>query len=154
MTEKSFQGRYIIWRTKKGAIDILLITVFAAMLLIIPIFRFFIGVFFTLNTIDKAKEVLEIAMISTYTRLNQQSLGIGILNIDETSAESLFLDQITELISGDSSLNGLQYADMNIVETEQGISINSKATIFSAFHQPIKVGNTVKFVIDPIMEGT
>ena len=152
MTEESFQGKYITWRTRRGSIDVLLISAILAVLLIIPLFQFIVSTFSTLNRIDKAEEVLEIASISTYTKLNQDSLGSGILEIDETLALSIFNQQIDELITNDASLSNMSDAEILIAETDEGISIESKAVILSAFNQSIQVENSLEFIIDPIME--
>lgn len=152
MTEKSFHGKYIIWRIKKGSVDILLITVMLVLLLIIPMFQFLISVFSTLHRIDKVKEVLEIASISTYTKLNQESLGTGILEIDKTMAAEMFNQQIDELIINDLSLSSLSNAEISIIETGAEISIESSASILSSFNRLIQVENSLEFIIDPIME--
>ena len=152
MTEKSFHGKYIIWRTKKGAVDILLITVILVLLLIIPMFQFLVSAFSTLNRIDKTKEVLEIASISTYTKLNQESLGTGIMEIDGALAAEIFDQQVLELTANDFSLNSLSNAEISITETGAEISIESRASIMSAFNELIQVENSLEFIIDPIME--
>lgn len=152
MAEKSFHEKYITWRTKEGAVDILLITVVISLLLIIPMFQFLVSAFYTMNSVDKTKEVLEIASISTYTKLNQESLGTGILEIDDVMAAEIFDQQIDELIADDYALHSMINAEISITGTGGEISIESSASIMSAFNKLIHVENSLEFIIDPIME--
>lgn len=161
MTEKLFHEKFTIWRsnrcafchTKKGAIDTLLITVVLSLLLIIPTFRFLVSVFSTMHNIDKVKEVLEIASISTYTMLNQESLGTGILEIDEELADQIFHQQVDELTAEDYFLQSMLSIEISITGSDSVINIESSATIMSAFDNRILVENSLEFIIDPIMEG-
>lgn len=134
--------------------DVLIIAVAIATLLFIPLFRFFILVFSTLDILNKAKETLEIASMSTYTELNRNCLGDGILEMEESSAIAVFNQQIVALTAGNPSLCSMKDIDVIIIRVDGMVKIDSKATILSAFNQPVQVEHSLEFVIDPIMEGS
>jgi len=106
------------------------------------------------NKIEKAKEVLEIASLSTFIELNRESLGNGILEIKESSATSVFNRQITELTAADVTLQSMRDAIVAIDLDDGLVRIDSKATILSSFDQLVQVEHSLEFVIDPIMEGS
>ncbi|MHB1485166.1 MAG: hypothetical protein ACYCYI_10935 [Saccharofermentanales bacterium] len=152
-TEASFQEKSIIWHTRKGSIDIFLITVMISLLLILPVFSFFVSAFSTRYMISEAKETLEIASLATYTKLNQESLGMGIIDIDEYSAEKMFYQQIYEIISENEHQDDLADPNVSIIMEKGRIIINSEITLSSAFKQSLPVKSSLEFLIDPTMEG-
>jgi hypothetical protein len=115
-------------------------------------FQFLVSALSTMDRIDKVKEVLEIASISTYTKLNQESLGAGELEIDDAKAAEIFRMQVAELIAEDFSISSMMNIEISITGTEEQISIDSSASILSAFNKRIHVENSLEFIIDPIME--
>lgn len=154
MIERLSREKFITWRTKKGSIDFAIIAIFMAILIILPLFQFFVSAFSTINIFFKTKEALEIATISTYTKLNQASLGMGIIEIDESQAKVVFNQQVNELVLENESLKTLKDALVSINISNGTIHIDSKASIMSAFNKRIQVENSLGFVIDPIMEDS
>ncbi len=138
--------------TKKGSIDVLIISVAIALLLFVPLFRFFIQVLSTLKTIEQTKEVLEISSMSTFTELNRDLLGSGMLEIEESEAKDVFNRLMTELIMENETLQSIR--DIGIVFSCGGgiIRMDSEATVLSSFGQPVHVEHSLEFVIDPVME--
>lgn len=148
-----FQEKFTIWRTRKGAVDIVLITVMIFTLLILPLFIFFISAYTTQFMISEAKETLEIASLATYTKLNQDSLGMGIIDINELSAETIFYQQINLLINERSFLEDLTNPQVSIFQEEGKIIIESEVSFLSSFKQLLHVNSSLEFIIDPTMEG-
>lgn len=154
MIEGLSQEKFIIWRTKKGSIDFVIIAIFIMVLLILPLFKFFVSAFSTIDMVYKTKETLEIATISTYTKINQESLGMGVIEIDESQAKAIFNQQVNELVLDNSSLRTLKDAFVSININDGKIHIVSNASIMSAFNRRIQVGNSLGFIINPIMEDS
>jgi len=152
MTKKLFQEKSIIWRIKKGSIDILLITIIMIVLIIIPCFKFLISVFSTIKIIDETKQALEIASIATYAELSQESIGLGIVEIDEELAKEIFYLRIQELSAGKTILNSIRNPVISIYSYVGKIYIDTEIIVSSSFDQSLKVENSIEFIIDPLME--
>lgn len=154
MTEALSQEKSTTWHTKSGSIDILIITVFITLLLLIPLFKFFILMCGTQCIVKNAEETLEIASLSTYTRISSVSLGGGVIDMDEYTAEKIFFSQINELALKNPSLQTLRNPDVTIFTKNGVIYINSKATVTNSFNQSVSVHASLEFILDPVMEAS
>lgn len=131
----------------------MLISITVFMLLVLPVFLFFISVFSTQYMINEAKEVLEIASLATYTKLNQDRLGTGVIEMNEVSAEMIFYQQIDSLTSEKSPFVELVDPNVSIILSDGKIIINSEISLLSAFKHFLHIRTSLEFIIDPLMEG-
>lgn len=92
--------------------------------------------------------------MSTFTVLDRERLGNGILEIEDTSATAAFSQQVIELTRGDSALHSMQDVAVAFYLDDGLVRIDSKATIQSSFNQPVQVEHSLEFVIDPTMEDS
>lgn len=139
---------------KKGSVDHLLVVVAIGLLLVIPLFQFFIAVFATLHRIEQTKEILEIASLTTYTMLNQESLGIGDLDIPESSATEIFHRQVETLIAEKLPSDKVGETGIRFRKDGNKIDIESDMILFSEFDEPIRVRKSLEFVMDPVTEDS
>lgn len=154
MTEALSQEKSTIWRTKSGSIDVLIITVFITLLLLIPLFKIFILLCGSQCIVKNAKETLEIASLSTYTRMSRDSLGVGVIDMDEYTAEKIFFSQIDELALKNPSLQTLRNPDVTIYTNNGVIYIDSEAIVTNSFNQSVFVHASLEFILDPAMEAS
>ncbi len=102
---------------------------------------------------NKAKEILELASISTYTKINQERLGSGVLAIEKPLAINLFQQQIHCLIAENNLSDVMKDVEIFFTIVDKKICINSKASILTAFNQSLRIEKSLEFIIDPVMEG-
>lgn len=123
-------------------------------LILLPFFRFFTDACETWIRVEKAKEFLEIASLSTYTCINPDRIGSGDLEIDIKAASLIFQKRLRELTGNKETAAGISNAKIEFIQTEDGIQIESQASILSAWNKPLLIQKLVEFVLDPAMEVT
>jgi len=151
MKKNLFQEKYIIWQTRKGSIEVLMISVCGIIFLVVPVFMFFINALFSYAIVGHARDCLEISSINCYTMIDSNSLGSGIAEIDVHAGEKYFLENFKKLTENHSYFN--DDATVSIALSNGVIKIMSEVSVIGLDKRLISVSSVTEFVIDPLLGG-
>jgi len=151
MKKNLFQEKYIIWQTRNGSIEVLMISVCGIIFLVVPVFMFFINALFSYAVVGYARDCLEISSINCYTMIDSNSLGSGIAAIDIHESEKHFLENFKKLSENHMYFN--DDAAVRITLSNGVIKIVSEVSVTGLDKRLIKVRSDTEFVIDPLLGG-
>ncbi len=145
------QEKYIIWQTRKGSIDILMISISGIIFIVIPVCMFFINVLFSYAITGYARDCLEISSINCYAMIDSDSLGGGITEIDIHESEKYFLENFKSLTRNHSYLQ--DDAKVHITLSNGIIKIMAEVTVTGLDKSSVTVKSDTEFVVDPLLGG-
>ena len=150
MKKNLYQERSTIWQTRKGSVEILMIFFSMIVFILIPFFIFLINILFNYTMTEYAKDCLEISSINTYSMIDFDSLGEGIIEMDPDESEKYFLENFKSLTMNDKHI--ADDADVSITISNANIRILSQVTVTGLDKGSVTVHSDVGFVIDPLLE--
>lgn len=153
MKDRLYQDKYTIWHSKKGSVDILIISVAIAIICIIPMYLFFVKIFITMQIVEETKEMLSLSSTAVYSTINREMLGKGSFQIDEESAKSEFYNKLESLLTDNHSLIEADSPQVEFSYDNRKVLIESEIKVKSGFNRQIGVDSSMEFIIDNTMGG-
>lgn len=151
MKDKSSQEGYIIYRDKRGNIDIAMIFAALTIFLLLPAFVFFAEIFYEKSLCREIKGYLEISAINTYGQISNESLGYGVLHIDKEKSEEFYINELNRQMSGNEHIQIIDtYVEIN--NDGKRVKIFSFAIAQGSFMEPRKIISETEYIIDPVTE--
>ena len=152
MQDRLFQERSITPHTRSGSVGMALIAVFTVVLVLVPCFVFMLNVYISKLSGDSAREILQIASINACQGISRESLGSGMLLLDQEAAEAYFNDCVKLLVQGKPYLEIIGHPEAEFSISGNMISVTSSIRIRTALGNEAGINHIAEFMTETLQE--
>jgi hypothetical protein len=153
MKERLYHEKYIMRRSKEGSVKIVIITGGFLVVILLPLFLFFINISLTQFHFRNLKEALDISLIAVCTQVNRDRIAGGHFEMEEEKARLVFYQEFDAAIQRIATPEIITYPEFNMTQDRIKAVLNGRLSFTGVYNKNMMVESSMELMLDPVVEG-